>query len=62
MAHPVTLVRERSVLHPLSQVANHELCDGQLVTFRCMVQDMFDPEFYLGRCQPENSLNTAYSA
>ena len=22
----------------LNQVANHELCDGQLVTFRCMVQ------------------------
>ena len=32
----------------LNQVANHELCDGQLVRFRCMVQDMFDPEFYLG--------------
>lgn len=36
-------------LPSLNQVANHELCDGQLVTFRCMVQDMFDPEFYLGR-------------
>jgi len=33
----------------LNQVANHELCDGQLVRFRCFVQDMFDPEFYLGQ-------------
>ena len=25
----------------------HELCDGQVVRFRCMIQDMFDPEFYV---------------
>jgi hypothetical protein len=33
----------------LNIVPNHELCDGQLVRFRCLVQDMFDPEFYLGQ-------------
>lgn len=24
----------------------HHMLDGQLVTFRCMIQDMFDPEYY----------------
>jgi len=31
----------------LNEAANHDLNDGQLVRFRCLVQDMFDPEFYL---------------
>ena len=31
----------------LNQVANQKLCDSQLVRFRCMVQGMLDPEFYL---------------
>lgn len=39
----------RDKVPSLNQVANHELCDGQLVSFRCFVQDMFDPEFYLGQ-------------
>ena len=31
----------------LNSTANHSLSDGQLVKFRCMVQDMFDPEYYM---------------
>jgi len=31
----------------LNTTANHSLSDGQLVKFRCMVQDMFDPEYYM---------------
>jgi len=38
----------------LNQVANHHLRDGQLASFRCMVQDMFDPEFYLGSYRVKN--------
>jgi len=35
----------------LNDVANQDLKDGQLVRFRCMIQDMFDPEFYLAEYQ-----------
>jgi len=38
----------------LNDVLNHELTDGQLVRFRSMVQDMFDPEFYLSQYQVRN--------
>jgi len=38
----------------LNDVLNHELADGQLVRFRAMVQDMFDPEFYLSQYQVRN--------
>lgn len=33
----------------LNSTPNHELSDGQLVRFRAMVQDMFDPEIYLAQ-------------
>jgi len=38
----------------LNLVPNHSLTDGQLVRFRCMVQDMFDPEFYMAQYQVKN--------
>jgi len=38
----------------LNQMPNHQLRDGQLASFRCMVQDMFDPEFYLGSYRVKN--------
>jgi len=38
----------------LNLVPNHSLQDGQVVRFRCMVQDMFDPEFYLAQYQVRN--------
>ena len=34
-------------LPSLNSTQVHELCDGQVVRFRCMIQDMFDPEFYV---------------
>ena len=34
-------------LPSLNSTPVHELCDGQVVRFRCMIQDMFDPEFYV---------------
>jgi len=43
-----------STIPSLNLSANHTLQDGQLVRFRCMVQDMFDPEFYLGQYQVRN--------
>ncbi len=30
----------------LNESSQHQLVDGQVVRFRCMVQDMFDPEYY----------------
>lgn len=33
----------------LNDIPSHELPMGSLVHFRCMIQDMFDPEFFLGR-------------
>lgn len=33
----------------MNATPNHDLVDGQLVRFRCMIQDMFDPEFYLNK-------------
>jgi len=33
----------------LNEVDNHQLKEGQLVRFRCMVQDMFDPEYYMSQ-------------
>jgi len=38
----------------LNLVENHALSDGQLVRFRCMVQDMFDPEYYMSQYQVKN--------
>ena len=35
----------------LNTTTNHSLSDGQLVKFRCMVQDMFDPEHYMAGAQ-----------
>ena len=32
----------------LNEVAHHHLRNHTLVRFRCMIQDMFDPEYYLG--------------
>ena len=42
-------------LPSLNSTPVHELCDGQVVRFRCMIQDMFDPEFYVKtfRCRYE---------
>ena len=34
-------------LPSLNTTPIHELADGQMVRFRCMIQDMFDPEFYV---------------
>ncbi len=34
-------------LPSLNETPQHQLVDGQVVRFRCMVQDMFDPEFYV---------------
>ena len=31
----------------INEAANHMLTDGQIVRFRCMIQDMFDPEIFL---------------
>ena len=31
----------------LNFTPTHELVDGQIVRFRCMIQDIFDPEYYL---------------
>jgi len=43
-----------STIPSLNLVPNHSVMDGQLVRFRCMVQDMFDPEFYLAKYQVRN--------
>jgi len=43
-----------STIPSLNLVPNHSVMDGQLVRFRCMVQDMFDPEFYLAQYQVKN--------
>jgi len=43
-----------STIPSLNLVPNHSIMDGQLVRFRCMVQDMFDPEFYLAQYQVRN--------
>lgn len=44
-----------STIPSLNLVQNHSIMDGQLVRFRCMVQDMFDPEFYLAQYQVRNT-------
>jgi len=38
----------------LNNVPNHALSDGQLVRFRAMVQDMFDPELYMAEYKVKN--------
>ncbi|XP_064630611.1 mini-chromosome maintenance complex-binding protein-like isoform X2 [Lineus longissimus] len=43
-----------SCIPSLNQVALHELPPNSLVKFRCMIQDMFDPEFYLGLYEVKN--------
>merc|ERR1719412_2260022 len=35
----------------LNTAENHSLVEGQLVRFRAMVQDMFDPEYYVAEYQ-----------
>ena len=37
-----------SQISSLNSNPQHNLQGHSLVRFRCMVQDMFDPEFYLG--------------
>ena len=44
-------------LPSLNSVPTHELVDGQLVRFRCMLQDMFDPEFYLASFEVKSLAN-----
>ncbi|XP_075703860.1 mini-chromosome maintenance complex-binding protein isoform X2 [Rhinoderma darwinii] len=39
---------QRSWVPSLNDVPLHYLTPGGLVRFRCMIQDMFDPEFYMG--------------
>ena len=43
-----------SGLTSLNVTANHSLSEGQLVKFRCMVQDMFDPEYYMAEYKVKN--------
>ena len=38
-------------LTSLNTSPNHSLVEGQLVRFRAMVQDMFDPEYYISEYQ-----------
>ncbi|KAI0229697.1 Mini-chromosome maintenance complex-binding protein [Lamellibrachia satsuma] len=38
----------------LNDTPLHNLCTNSLVRFRCMVQDMYDPEFYLGLYEVED--------
>ena len=38
----------------INEVPNHLLTDGQLVSFRCMIQDMFDPEIFLDKFNVKN--------
>ena len=45
----------RFTIPSLNLVQNHSIMDGQLVSFRCMVQVMFDPEFYLTKYQVRNT-------
>jgi len=48
-------------LPSLNQLPNHEVADGQLVRFRGMVQDMFNPEIYLSEFEIRN-LSTGSSS
>jgi len=41
-------------LPSLNDVPTHLLPTNSMVRFRCMVQDMFDPEFYLGVYEVES--------
>lgn len=41
----------------LNDVASHDLQSGSLVRFRCMIQDMFDPEFCLSRFTIQQKAN-----
>lgn len=41
----------------LNDVASHDLQSGALVRFRCMIQDMFDPEFFLSRFTIQQKAN-----
>ena len=36
-------------LASINETPNHLLVDGQIVKFRCMIQDMFDPEYYMDK-------------
>jgi len=38
----------------ITEVENHQLREGQLLRFRCMVQDMFDPEYFMSRYKVKN--------
>ena len=38
----------------INETPNHLLVDGQIVKFRCMIQDMFDPEFFLDKFAVKN--------
>lgn len=40
----------------LNDTSLHSLKPNTLVRFRCMVQDMYDPEFYLGAYEVKDSV------
>ena len=44
-------------LPSINEAPNHALVDGQLVKFRCMIQDMFDPEIYMDKFTVKNLEN-----
>ena len=48
------LSQDNLQLVSINEVPNHMLSDGQLVRFRCMIQDMFDPEIFLDQYTVKN--------
>ena len=47
-------------LASINETPNHLLVDGQIVKFRCMIQDMFDPEYYMDKYERFLSQNVNY--
>lgn len=45
---PVTCLVALVKVPSLNDVPLHYLKPNSLVKFRCLIQDMFDPEFYMG--------------
>lgn len=52
-------VTQRLQIPSLNDVAAQSLVSGSLVRFRCMVQDLFDPEFFLSTCEIINADDSA---
>ena len=50
-------LQETRQIPSLNETPNHNLVDGQIVKFRCMIQDMFDPEFYMDKYAIKNLQN-----